>query len=103
MDNLDTVLAGACRCLKPGGRMLCSVATDNFVNWLLLPKILTDLGHSWHLNTQSGGELGEIINSSLTAFSKIPASFRHILRGLMEMEDKPQECSGAVFLLKKTG
>ena len=27
----------------------------------------------------------------------------HILKGLVEMEDNRRECSGAVFLLKRTG
>lgn len=159
MDNLDQVLASAHRCLKPGGSLLCSVVTDNLVNWLLLPKMFALFGHHnvaeniqnefvtyhhlanplsvtewvqnfsvagftteeqvpilpkvtssmfllmdnlWHLKKPNVGELGDVVYPSLTALSKFPSSFRHILRGLVEMEDQPHECSGAIFLLKKS-
>jgi len=46
MDNLDQVLISAYRCLKPGGCLLCSVVTDNFVNWSVLPKLLVALGYA---------------------------------------------------------
>lgn len=158
MDNLGQVLAATHRCLKPGGSLLCSVVTDNFVNWMPLPKLLTAFGRSnaatkvqyeyetyhhltnpltvsewmrhfsvagfnteehipilpkvtsgmfllidnlWHLKRPEDGEFGDIIHPFLTSLSKFPTSFRHILRGFLEMEENPQECSGAVFLLKK--
>lgn len=44
MDDLDAVLAEIYRCLKPGGTMLCSVVTDRFVQWSLLPKLLAAAG-----------------------------------------------------------
>lgn len=158
MDDLDQVLAAARRCLKPGGSLLCSVVTDNLVNWLLLPKLISEFGHNnlaeniqkeyvtyhhlanpltvtewvrrftvagfateehvpilpkitssmfllldnlWHLKRPTDGEFGDIIHPYLTAIAKFPASFRHILRGLVEMDDQPHECSGAIFLLRK--
>jgi SAM-dependent methyltransferase len=39
MDHLDEVLAEIYRCLKPGGSLLCSVVTDRFLTWALLPKL----------------------------------------------------------------
>ena len=159
MDNLDQVLSGAFRCLKSGGSLLCSVVTDNFVNWSVLPKLLIAAGYAetaektqiefenyhhlanpltanewlqrfsaagfnteehipilpkisssmfllleniWHLKKLNGGELGEQIHNHISTISTFPSSFRHILRGLLEMDPNPKECSGAVFLLKKT-
>lgn len=40
MNCLDAVLTEIHRCLKPGGTLLCSVVTDRFVQWLLLPKLV---------------------------------------------------------------
>ena len=40
MDHLDDVLSEIYRCLKPGGRLLCSVVTDRFITWSLLPKFV---------------------------------------------------------------
>lgn len=158
MDRLNAVLAEAYRCLKPGGNLLCSVVTDNLMNWSMLPILLTELGHGvaaekiqhefvtyhhlvnplsvaewarsfstagfvveehvpilpkitssvfllmdniWHLKKSKSGELGDVIYPGLTALSKFPESFRHILRGLLEMEEHNQECGGAVFFLEK--
>jgi ubiquinone/menaquinone biosynthesis C-methylase UbiE len=158
MDNLDQVLAATHRCLKPGGSLLCSVVTDNFVNWSLLPKLLTTVGYVktaeimqlefekyhhlanpltvtewiqrisvagfnteehipilpkvsssmflllenlWHLKKPEGGELGEYIHAHITKLPTFASSFRQIVKGLLEMDPNPQECSGAVFLLKK--
>ena len=44
MDHLDGVLAEIRRCLKPGGTLLCSVVTDRFVEWSLLPMLLNEAG-----------------------------------------------------------
>lgn len=44
MDHLDAVLAEICRCLKPGGTLLCSVVTDRFVQWSLLPNLIAMAG-----------------------------------------------------------
>ena len=44
MDSLDEVLAEVVRLLKPGGTLVCSVVTDKFVEWALLPEILEKTG-----------------------------------------------------------
>jgi SAM-dependent methyltransferase len=44
MDHLDAVLAEVRRCLKPGGTLLCSVVTDRFIQWSLLPKLVALAG-----------------------------------------------------------
>ena len=44
MDHLDAVLAEIYRCLKPGGTLLCSVVTDRFVQWSLLPNLVAMAG-----------------------------------------------------------
>ena len=44
MDHLDAVLAEIYRCLKPGGSLLCSVVTDRFVQWSLLPNLFLIAG-----------------------------------------------------------
>ncbi len=44
MDHLDAVLAEIHRCLKPGGSLLCSVVTDRFVQWSLLPNLVAIAG-----------------------------------------------------------
>lgn len=40
MDHLDAVLGEIHRCLKPGGTLLCSVVTDRFIQWSLLPNLV---------------------------------------------------------------
>lgn len=45
MDHLDAVLAEVARCLKPGGALLCSVVTDRFLHWNLLPNLVAAAGH----------------------------------------------------------
>lgn len=45
MDHLDAVLAEVARCLKPGGTLLCSVVTDRFSDWNLLPQLVAAAGH----------------------------------------------------------
>ena len=44
MDNLDEVLAEIKRCLKPGGTLLCSVVTNRFIEWSLLPNLVAMAG-----------------------------------------------------------
>lgn len=44
MDHLDAVLTEIHRCLKPGGTLLCSVVTDRFVQWSLLPNLVAIAG-----------------------------------------------------------
>ena len=44
MDHLDAVLAEIHRCLKPGGTLLCSVVTNYFVQWSLLPNLVSWAG-----------------------------------------------------------
>jgi SAM-dependent methyltransferase len=44
MDHLDEVLAEIYRCLKPGGSLLCSVVTDRFIQWSLLPNLVAMAG-----------------------------------------------------------
>ena len=46
MDALDDVLAQIARCLKPGGTLLCSVVTDRFVEWSLLPRLVAMSGQA---------------------------------------------------------
>lgn len=44
MDHLDSVLAEIHRCLKPGGTLLCSVVTNRFIEWALLPNLVAMAG-----------------------------------------------------------
>jgi SAM-dependent methyltransferase len=43
MDDLDGVLGCVYRALAPGGRFLCSVVTDRFVTWPVLPALAATL------------------------------------------------------------
>ena len=45
MDHLDKVLAEIFRCLKPGGTLLCSVVTNYFIEWSVLPTMIEQAGH----------------------------------------------------------
>lgn len=45
MDYLDLVLSGLFRCLRPGGLLLCSVVTEKFLEWSVMPKLLALAGH----------------------------------------------------------
>lgn len=45
MDHLDLVLRGVFRCLRPGGQFLCSVVTEKFLEWSVMPKLLAAAGH----------------------------------------------------------
>jgi ubiquinone/menaquinone biosynthesis C-methylase UbiE len=44
MDDLNGVLSEIYRCLKPGGTLLCSVVTNRFVEWCVLPYIVAKAG-----------------------------------------------------------
>lgn len=158
MDDLDAVLADIHRCLKPGGTLLCSVVTDRFVQWSLLPNLVAIAGFDdaatalqkdfldyhhlanplsvadwtqsfkraglipeehipilpkhnsgifllldnlWHVKQGTVGEIGDLIFPFLSANPNFPGAFRKILAGLLEMETDWQDCSGAVFLIRK--
>ncbi len=160
MDHLDAVLAEICRCLKPNGTLLCSVVTDRFVQWSLLPNLVAMAGFDdaatalqkdfldyhhlanplpveewansfkraglipeehipilpkhnsgifmlmdtiWHVKHREAGEIGDIIYPFLSANAKFPGAFRMIFEGFLEMETDWQDCSGAVFLVRKPG
>jgi len=160
MDHLNAVLAETQRCLKPGGTLLCSVVTDRFLQWSMLPRFIAMAGYDdaaaalqnkfvayhnlvnplsvaewvksferaalvtdehvpilpkhnsgifllmdtfWHINRVDGGEMGDAIFPFLSANPKFPAAFRKIFAGLLEMETDWQDCSGAVFLARKSG
>lgn len=51
MDHLDAVLAEISRCLKPGGTLLCSVVTERFVEWSVLPELVQLAGFENAANT----------------------------------------------------
>lgn len=158
MDHLDAVLAEIHRCLRPGGRLLCSVVTERFSQWALLPNLVEMSGFAeaadvlradfaeyhhlsnplpvaqwkgqfskaglsceehipilpewnsgifllmdglWHLKRQGKGELGEVIHPFLARNERFPHAFRSVLAGLLDMEMDWNDCSGAVFLVRK--
>lgn len=158
MDHLDTVLAEIKRCLKPGGSLVCSVVTNRFVEWSLLPNLIAMAGFDgaakqlqtefldyhhlanpltltewverfadaglvaeehvpilpkwnsgifllmdslWHVKRRGGGELGDNIYPFLSANDRFPSAFRKVFAGLLEMETDWQDCSGAVFVVRK--
>lgn len=160
MDHLDAVLAEIHRCLKPGGTFLCSVVTERFVQWSLLPNLVAMAGFDeaaaglqkefldyhhlanplavgewvkhferagliaeehvpilpkhnsgifllmdslWHVKRAEGGEMGDVIFPFLSANAHFPGAFRKVFEGLLEMETDWQDCSGAVFLVRKPG
>ena len=158
MDQLDEVLAEINRCLKPGGRLLCRVVTNRFVEWALLPNLVAMAGFDeaaatlrkdfliyhhlanplavdawvscftraglvpqehipilpkhnsgiwllmdslWHVRQAGGGEIGDSVFPFLSVNANFPGAFRKVLAGLLEMETDWQDCSGAVFLVRK--
>lgn len=160
MDHLDAVLAEIYRCLRPGGTLLCSVVTDHFVRWSLLPNLVAMAGFAgaaatlqkdfldyhhlanplsvdewaesfnlaglvpeehipilpkhnsgifllvdslWHVKRVGGGEIGDVVFPFLSANANFPGGFRKVLAGLLEMETDWQDCSGAVFVVRKPG
>lgn len=44
MDHLDQVLERVHHCLRPGGVLLCSVVTEKFLDWSLLPRFVAAAG-----------------------------------------------------------
>lgn len=46
MERLPEVLAEIRRCLRPGGKLLCSVVTNRFVEWSLLPQMVAEAGYA---------------------------------------------------------
>ena len=44
MLRIDDVLGEIHRCLVPGGKLLCSVVTDRFVGWSVLPLLVGQAG-----------------------------------------------------------
>ena len=71
----------------------------------ILPKfnggIFLLMGSLWHVNRSTGGELGDALHPFLMKNPKFPRAFRSIISGLLEMETDWQDCSGAVFLVRK--
>lgn len=159
MDHIDAVLGEVYRCLKPGGSLLCSVVTDRFLTWNVLPNLVALAGHEeasrslvrdffdfhhlvnplsvegwkerfeaaglvpevhvpilpkcnsgifllmdglWHVKKAAGGELGDDLYPFLTSNENFPKGFRTVLAGLMAMEADWRDCSGAVFLARKS-
>lgn len=45
MDQIDAVLAEISRCLKEGGKLVCSVVSNRFVEWSLLSKLVKEAGY----------------------------------------------------------
>jgi SAM-dependent methyltransferase len=62
MDPLDGVLAEAHRCLVPGGTLLCSVVTDKFLSWAVLPRLMQEAG---------GEELARRTRAEFVAFHQL--------------------------------
>jgi len=46
MDDLPGVLRSIARVLKPGGSFLCSVVTDKFIEWAMIPQLAEAIGDS---------------------------------------------------------
>ena len=44
MNDIQLVLAEAYRCLRPGGKLLCSVITDRYLEWMLLENLVVMAG-----------------------------------------------------------
>jgi ubiquinone/menaquinone biosynthesis C-methylase UbiE len=55
----------------------------------------------WHVKMSSWGELGDTVYPFLLENPKFPRAFRSVISGLLEMETDWQDCSGAVFLVRK--
>lgn len=55
----------------------------------------------WHVKQEVDCEIGEAIFPFLSANPKFPAAFRKIFTGLLEMGTDWQDCSGAVYLVRK--
>ncbi|HKI46864.1 MAG TPA: class I SAM-dependent methyltransferase [Balneolales bacterium] len=44
MDDLPGVMSSIARVLKPGGGLLCSVVTDKFIKWSMIPLLAEAMG-----------------------------------------------------------
>jgi len=51
MDDLGAVLSEVNRCLKLGGSLLCSVVTNRFLEWSLLPNLVSLAGFDGSANS----------------------------------------------------
>jgi SAM-dependent methyltransferase len=73
----------------------------------ILPKINSGIfllmDNVWHVKQAAGGEMGDTIYSFLSANPRYPRAFRGVLAGLLDMETDWRDCSGAVFLVRKSG
>lgn len=54
----------------------------------------------WHIKCGEG-ELGDLMHRQIYESCNFPSAFRKIFEGLIEMETNLQDCSGAVFLVRK--
>lgn len=57
----------------------------------------------WHLKRAGGGEMGDATFPFLPANTNFPGAFRKVFAGLLEMETDWQDCSDAIFLVRKPG
>jgi ubiquinone/menaquinone biosynthesis C-methylase UbiE len=71
----------------------------------ILPKhnsgIFLLMDSLWHLKRVGGGEMGDVIFPFLSTNAGFPEAFRKVFAGLLDMETDWQDCSGAVFLVRK--
>jgi hypothetical protein len=71
----------------------------------ILPKnnsgIFLLMDNLWHIKREIGGEIGDAIFPFLSKNANFPSAFRKIFAGLLEMESEWEDCSGAVFLVRK--
>jgi hypothetical protein len=61
------------------------------------------LDEAWHLSGPDGNgdELGRDLEAFLENRPSFPSAFRHVLRGLLEMEADGDAACGAVFVAEK--
>ncbi|MGF9693065.1 class I SAM-dependent methyltransferase [Rhizobium sp. 0TCS1.26] len=55
----------------------------------------------WHVKRSGGGEFGDLIYPVLSSNPKFPSAFRKVVDGILEMEVDWQDCTGAVFSVRK--
>lgn len=63
-------------------------------------RLFLFLDHLWHVR-RSGGELGDLLYPYLTKIQQFPQAFRHIMAGVLQMEQDWTVASGAVFWTKR--
>lgn len=72
----------------------------------LLPKhnsgVFLLIDSIWHVKSKDEGEIGDYISPFLSSNPNFTMAFRTVLQGLLEMETDWLDCSGAVFLARKT-